>query len=109
MQQHYNQQALKYAGRLIVASLLEVLLLPRGAAAAQQLAAPQRETRAAAGRAVKCFSEPFVLLLLFFERKCFVITLLVFFVICFVISNWNDVKTVIVICISIWNNVKHEK
>ena len=36
----------------------------------------------------------FLRLLPFFERKCFVITLLVFFVICYVIPNWNNVKIV---------------
>ena len=38
--------------------------------------------------------------LLFFERKCFVITLFSFFflfAVCYVISNWNNVKIVIVI------------
>ena len=48
-----------------------------------------------------------VVIVLFFERNCFVITRLVFFVICYVISNWNNVKIVIVI--SIWNNVENEK
>ncbi len=41
----------------------------------------------------------FVLLLSLFERKCFVIALLVFLVICFVISNWTNVKVVIVVSI----------
>ena len=41
-----------------------------------------------------------MLLLFIFERKCFVITL---FFICYVISDWNNVKIVIVF--SIWNNV----
>ena len=58
------------------------------------------------GELLNVLASHFVLLLLFFGRKCFVITLL-FFYICHVISNWNNVKIVIVI--SIWNNVKHEK
>ena len=35
-----------------------------------------------------------LMLLFFFERKCFVLTLLVFFVICYFISNLNNVKIV---------------
>jgi len=45
------------------------------------------------GELLNVLASHFVLLLLFFGRKCFVITLL-FFYICHVISNWNNVKIV---------------
>ena len=47
------------------------------------------------------------MLLLFFERKCFVMALLVFFVICYVISNWYTVKIVMLFQFEfqIWNNI----
>ena len=54
-------------------------------------------------RAVKCFSEPFCFVIVIFWKKVFICyNTLSFFVICFVISNWNNVKLVIVI--SILNN-----
>ena len=58
-------------------------------------------------RAVKCFSEPFCFVIVIFWKKMFCYNTLSFlFFICFVISNWNNAKIVIVI--SIWNNVKNK-
>ena len=51
------------------------------------------------GELLNVLASHFVLLLSLFERKCFVIALLVFLVICFVISNWTNVKVVIVVSI----------
>ena len=52
----------------------------------------------------------FVLLLLFFERKCFVITLLVFcyFHICCVISNWNNVNFLVLFQFGIMLKTKNK-
>jgi hypothetical protein len=47
------------------------------------------------------------MLLLFFERKCFVMALLVFFVICYVISNWYTVKIVMLFQFGIMLKTKH--